>query len=177
MARNSKSVDVQPQQQDSAAVPPWKVQQPGEQSMPAVDPPLLDPQPPATPQPAPQGTLALPVQRPAGMLPDEVQQHIAQVQQPQRMGSTDVEMPGMKVAKLAPINDGKVVGSVVGRHGQKDGAAPSAQRYRVVGSPGMVSMSGRMVRIGIGKVVDDTNYDIKRLKQQGVQLAAVQDGE
>jgi hypothetical protein len=168
MARNSKVVE---QQQDGGVVAPWKQPQPGEQVMPAVDPPLLDPQPT-------NAGAVLPVQRPAGMLPEEVQQHIADLQKPQHMGDTDVQLPGMKVAKLPPVNDGKVMGSVVGRHAPKDAAPPPViGRFRVVGSPGMISMNGRMVRIGIGKLVDDANYDLKRLRQQGVRLEAVQDGE
>lgn len=178
MARNSKAVDS-PTQDQQPVVPPWKMPQAGEQAMPAVDPPLLDPLPPAGSQaPATVQAPAIPVQRPAGMLPDEVQQHIAQMQKPQQMGSTDVELPGMKVAKLAPLNDGKVTGSVVGRHAPKGAdAVPVVQRFRVVGSPGMIAMNGRMVRVQVGKVVDETGYDLKRLRQQGVQLQAVTDVE
>lgn len=71
------------------------------------------------------------------------------------------------------FGDNEVVADATTKGPQRDESkVPKAKRYQVTRG-GMIMNNGYRTRLGVGKVIDDLNYDIKKLVQQGIALTEV----
>jgi hypothetical protein len=57
------------------------------------------------------------------------------------------------------------------------GPPPEIRKFRVIKGGRINTSDGYMTRLHDGKVIDDHNYNIARLKQQGIRLEPYRDEE
>jgi hypothetical protein len=82
---------------------------------------------------------------------------------------------GIQEMDLPPVTNGnEVVGNALDRAPARapNAVAPTARQFRVT-KPGFITMNGHRTYLREGKVINDLNYPLKELQNQGIRLEKV----